>query len=91
MYPKDKVDPSLKKDIIYQWSCTKPNCKSSYNGETSRSLCEWVKEHSKEWSNSAIYPHCSTKGHLPPKVDQFKVIDQEKSQIAREAKEAIHI
>ena len=31
------------------------------------------------------------KGHPLPKVDQFKVIDQKKSQIAREAKEAIHI
>ena len=91
MHPKDKVDPSLKKDIVYQWSCTKPNCKSSYIGETSRSLCEWVKEHSKEGSNSAIYQPCSTKGHPAPNVDQFKVIDQEKSQIAREAKEAIHI
>ena len=89
MHPKDKVDPSLKKDIVYQWSCTKPNCKSSYIRETSRSLCEWVKEHSKEGSNSAIYQHCSTKGHPPPNVDQFKVIDQEKSQIACEAKEAI--
>ena len=48
MHPKDKVDPSLIKDIVYQWSCTKPNCKSSYIGETSRSLCEWVKEYSKE-------------------------------------------
>ena len=66
MYPKDKVDPSLKKYILYQWSCTKPNCKSSYIGETSRSLCERVKEHSKEGSNSAIYQHCSTKGHPPP-------------------------
>ena len=91
MHPKDKVDPSLKKDIIYQWSCTKPNCKSSYIGETSRSLCERAKEHSKEGSNSAIYHHCSSKGHPQPNVDQFKVIDQEKSQIAREAKEAIHI
>ena len=54
MHPKDQVDPSLKKDIVYQWSCTKPNCKSSYIGETSRSLCEWVKEHSKEGPNSAI-------------------------------------
>ena len=59
--------------------------------KTSRSLCEWVKEHSKEGSNSAIYQHCSTKGHPPPNIDQFKVIDQEKSQIACEAKEAIHI
>ena len=48
MRPKDKLDPSLKKDIVYQWSYTKPNSKSSYIGETSRSLCEWVKEHSKE-------------------------------------------
>ena len=91
MYPKDKVDPSLKKDIVYQWSCTKLDCKSSYIGETSRSLCECVKEHSKEGSNSAIYQHCYTKGHPLPNIGQFKVIDQEKSQIACEAKEAIHI
>ena len=91
MHPKDKVDPSLKKDVVYQWSCTKPNCKSSYIGETSRSLCNHVKEHSKEGSNSATYQHCSTKGHPLPNIDQFKVTDQEKSQIAQEAKEAIHI
>ena len=91
IHPKDKVDPSLKKDIVYQWSCTKANCKSSYIGETSRSFCEGVKEHSKEGSNSTIYLHCSTKDHPLPNIDQFKVIDQEKSQIACEAKEAIHI
>ena len=91
MHPKDKVDPSLKKDIVYQWSCTKSNCKSSYIRKTSRSLYECIKEHSKEGSNSAIYQLCSTKGHPLPNIDQFKVIGQEKSQIAREAKEAIHI
>ena len=90
MHPKDKVDPSLKEDIVYQWSCTNPGCKSSY-GETSRSLCECIKEHSREGSNSAIYQHCTTKGHPLLNVDQFKVIDQEKSQIANEVKEAIHI
>ena len=91
MHHKDKIDPSLKKDIVYQWSCTNPECKSSYIGDTSRSLCEHVKEHSKEGSNSAKYQHYSTKGHPLPNIDQFKVIDQEKSQIACEAKEAIHI
>ena len=91
MHPKDKVDPSLKKDTVYQWSCTNLGCKSSYTGETSKSLCERVKEHSKEGSNSAKCQHCYTKGHLLPNIDQFKVIDQEKTQIAREAKEAIHI
>ena len=38
-----------------------------------------------------MYQHCYTKGHPLPNIDQFKVIDQEKSQIAHEAKEAIHI
>ena len=91
MHPNNKIDPSFKKDIVYQWSCTNPGCKSSYIRETSRSLCECVKEHSKEGSNSATYQHCSTKGHPLSSFDQFKVIDQEKSQIAHEAKEAIHI
>ena len=50
-----------------------------------------MKEHSKEGSNSAFYQHCSTKGHPLPNVDQFKIIDHEKSHIACEAKEAIHI
>ena len=40
MHPKDKIDPSHKKDIVYQWSCTNPGYKSSYIRETSRSLCE---------------------------------------------------
>ena len=38
MHPKDKVDPSLKKDVVCQWSYTKPNCKSSYIGETPSGL-----------------------------------------------------
>ena len=76
--------------MIYQWSCSKPNCKSSYIGETSRSLSGCVKEHGKE-GNSAIYQHCSNKGHPLPTLEHLKVIDQEKSQIAHEAKEAIHI
>ena len=42
-------------------------------------------------SNSAIYQNCSTKGHPFPNIDQFKVINQEKSPIAREAKEATQL
>ena len=79
--------PCPQKDVVYQWCCSKPNCKSSYIGEMSRSLSEHVKEHGKK-GNSAIYQHCSNKGHPLPKLDHFKVTDQEKSQIACEA---IHI
>ena len=91
MHPEDKVSNSLKKDIVYQWSCIYSNCKSSYIRETSSSLCKCVKEHSKEGNNFAIYQHCITKGHPLPNIDQFKVVDQEVSQVAHVAKEAIHI
>ena len=68
MHPKDKVESSFKKDIVYQCSCTKANCKSSNVRETSRSLSERVQEHSKEGSNFTIYQHCSTKGHPLPNI-----------------------
>ena len=54
-------------------------------------LQEVVIDHSKKGSNSAIYQHCSTKGHPLPNIDQFQGIDQEKCQIAWEAKKEIHI
>ena len=38
-----------------------------------------------------MYQHCSPKGHPISNMNQFRIIDQEKSQIACEAKEAIHI
>ena len=60
-------------------------------GETSRSLSEWVKEHSKDNTCSAIYQHCTSKGHPLPNIDQFKVLDQEMFQVPHEAKEAICI
>ena len=86
MHPNNKVDPTFKKDVIYQWSCTKPNCKSSYIRKTSRSLSKHVQEHSKEGSNSAIYLHCSTKSHPLPNIDQFKVMDKENLKLPRRLK-----
>ena len=63
MHHKDKVSTSLKKDVVYKWSCTGTNCKSTYVGDLARSLCKCVKEHSKEGNNSVINQHCTTKGH----------------------------
>ena len=60
MHSKDKVDPALKKDVVYQWHCPKPNCNSSYIGEMSRSLSECIKEHGKQ-GNSAIFTIVQTK------------------------------
>ena len=71
--------------------CSKDGHKCFYIGETSRSLSDHIKEHCKEGTNSAIYQQCSIKGHPSPIINQFKIIDREKAQIAHEAKEAIHI
>ena len=62
MHPKDKVPTSQKKDIVYHWECQADRCSSSYIGETSRSLGERVKEHSKS-NTSAILKHCTDFHH----------------------------
>ena len=90
MHPKDKVPTSQKKDIVYHWECQADSCSSSYIGETSRSLGERVKEHSKS-STSAILKHCTNFHHPLPSIKNFSIIDKDSSQITREAKEAIHI
>ena len=73
MHPKDKINPLLKKDIVYQWSCTNPGCKSSYIGETCRSLRECVKEHSKEGTNSAYTNIASPKAIHSPKLTNSRL------------------
>ena len=91
MHPKDIVSNSIKKDVVYKWLCIGNNCKSTYVGDTSRSLSECVKEHSKGGAHFAIYQHCSSKGHPLPNIDHFKIIYPEVSQVAHEVKEASHI
>ena len=90
MHPKDKVPTSQKKDIVYYWECHADSCSSSYIGETSRSLGERVKEHSKS-STSAILKHCTDFYHPLPSIKNFSIIDKDSSQVTWEAKEAIHI
>ena len=90
MHPKDKVPTSQKKDVVYHWECQADSCNSSYIEETSRSLGERVKEHSK-LSTSAILKHCTDFHHPLPSIKNFSIIDKDSSQITQETKEAIHI
>ena len=85
MHPKDKVDPSLKKDIVYQWSCTSLGCKSSYIVNMSKNTANKVPT---LLSINIVTPKAI---HSLTLINYRSVIDQEKSQIAWEAKEAIHI
>ena len=78
------------KDIVYHWEYQADGCNSSYIGETSRTLGERVKEHSKS-TTSAILKHCKDFHHPLPSINDFSIIDKDPSQITREAKEAIHI
>ena len=90
MHPKDKIPTDQKKDVVYYWECQADRCKSSYVEETSRTLGEKVKEHCKS-STLAILKHCTDFHHPLPSVSNFNIINKDPSQIAWEAKEAIHI
>ena len=41
--------------------------------------------------SSAIYQHCVSNNYPKANISHFKIIDQESKQVAREAREAIHI
>ena len=86
----DKIPTQLCQDVVYQWTCSEDNCNSSYIGESSRCLESRVKEHNIS-STSTIFQHSITNNHCKADICQFKIIDQDKKQVSREAREAIHI
>ena len=90
MHTKDNISIDKKKDVFYHWECQADGCKSSYVGETSRALGEWVKEHCKS-STSAILKHCTDHHHPLPSFSNFNIIDKDPSQVTQEAMEAINI
>ena len=54
IHPRDKLSIEQQKDLVYHWQCQADGCKSSYVGETSRSLRERAKEYAKS-TKSAIH------------------------------------
>ena len=90
MHPKDKIPTQLWQDFTYQWTCTNANCNSYYIEEWSRCLESRVKEHNTS-STSAIFQHCTTHNHPKANISQLKIIDEDRKQVSREAREAIHI
>ena len=90
MYPKDKIPSHLKQDIVYKWSCQEENCNLSYIGKSSWCLGNRIKEHRSQIF-SAIYQHSVSNHHPKANISHFKIIDQDSKQVAREAREAIHI
>ena len=94
MHPKDKIPDSIKQNVIYKWTCTEPSCQQSYIGESSRCLQDRAKEHAAltaSTNTSAIHLHSQTTGHPRAKLEDFKIIDQASHQVAREARESLHI
>ena len=80
----------LCQDVVYQWTCPEENCNSSYIGESSRCLETRVKEHI-TLSTSAIFQHSITHNHPKADISQFTIIDQDRKQVSRHTREAIHI
>ena len=89
MHPKDKIPTQLHQDVVYQWTYANENFNFSYIGESSRYLESRVKEHNTS-STSTIFQHWTTDNHPKANISQFKIIDQDRQQVPREAREAIH-
>ena len=90
MHPMDKMPTQLQQDVVHQWTCPEDNCNSSYIRESSRCLESRVKEHNTS-PTSTIFQHSTTYNHPKGDISQFKVIDQDRKQASREAREALHI
>ena len=90
MCPRGKIPTHLSKDIVYQWVFQEETCNSSYIGESSRFLENKIMEHNTS-TTSAMYQHRSTHYHLKADISHSKIIDQDRKQVSREAREAIHI
>ena len=90
MHPKDKIPTQLHQDVVYQWTCPEENCNSSYIGESSRFLESRVKEHNNS-STKTIFQCSITQYHPKVDISQYTILDQDRKQVSRKAREAIHI
>ena len=90
MHCKDKIPTQLHQDVVYQWTCANENCNSSYIGESNRCLESRMKEHDTS-STSTKFQHHTNQNHHKANISQFKIIDQDRKQVSREARETIHI
>ena len=84
MHPKEKIPAKPCQDVVYQWTCSTENYSSTYIGESSRCLKSRVKEHSTS-STSTIFQHGSTCNHPKEDISWFKILDQDRKQVSREA------
>ena len=76
--------------VVYQCICPEKNCISSYIGEYNRCFESRIKEHNTSIT-STIFQHNSSHNHSKVDISQYKIIDQDRKQVSREAGEAIHI
>ena len=90
MHPKDKIPLHLKENMVYRWTCPEESCHQSYICESIRYLENVVKEHSSHIT-SVIYFHGESNNYPHDNISHFKLIDQDRKQVAREARKAIHI
>ena len=89
-HSKDIIPTQLCQDVVYQWTCPEVNSNSSYIGEFSRCLESIAKECNTS-SASTIFQHTIIHNHPKADISQFTIIDQDRKQVSREAREAIHI
>ena len=89
MHPKDKIQSQLKQNIIYKSSWPEEKCNLSYTRESSRCLENRIKEHNSHVT-SEIYIHSISNNHPGVNISCLKILDQDSTQVAKEARKDIH-
>ena len=84
VHPKDKVDPPVKTDCIYEIQCK--NCNYTYVGETGRKFSLRLKEHKKEAERLA-----SKSKNFTRQARKQSLGEQSKSAIADQALQYNHV
>ena len=90
---KDRIDPANKSCLVYQFCCDE--CGESYIGKTVRCLKERKKEHfnalTKSYVKSSIANHILMTNHTTSFNDNFKIIDNARTNYELTIKEAFNI
>ena len=88
---KDLVNPILKSNVIYKFTCS--SCNASYIGETTRHLQTRMDEHLKYKKDSHVNIHLSKKRSCKASnnYDSFSILDYASTEWQLKLKEGLHI
>ena len=72
---KDITQKEHKYDLVYSVKCPEETCTETCNGETGRTLVEWIDEHRGKDKNSHVFQHSVHLNHALVTLDDFTILN----------------